>query len=301
MRAITIIGLGQVGSNLAAQLLAGRSVDQLDLLDQSDERANGVATDLGDAYPDAAISSQDWTSVSRADVVVVALGKRDLLAADRFGELTYNAQDIHALADKFADADFPGVVLNLANPNEASTAFIKQEWQLQPKQTVGIGTVVDTARLRRTIADKLGLSYSAVTGFVDGQHDGNLVMPWSTWRVNGQTLDHPVMGKTIDQQQAAIESRMKGFTAIKGLQSDWTAMVAWASRVINAILIDSGATYPLAINQPQFGGYVSFPVQIGRQGVGNYVLLPLDELENGQIKVAANAIDTQLAAMQASI
>ena len=36
MREITIIGLGQVGSNLAAQLLASRSVDQLDLLDQSD-------------------------------------------------------------------------------------------------------------------------------------------------------------------------------------------------------------------------------------------------------------------------
>ena len=78
-------------------------------------------------------------------------------------------------------------------------------------------------------------------------------------------------------------------------------MVVWAIRVINAILADAGTAYPLAINQPQFGGYVSFPVQIGRQEVGNYVLLPLDELENGQIKVAANAIDTQLAAMQASI
>ncbi len=92
MRAITIIGLGQVGSNLAAQLLASDSVDQLDLLDQSDERAVGVATDLGDAYPDAAITSQDWSSVSRADIVVVALGKRDLIAADRFGELALTAQ-----------------------------------------------------------------------------------------------------------------------------------------------------------------------------------------------------------------
>ena len=301
MRAITIIGLGQVGSNLAAQLLASRSVDHLDLLDQSDERAVGVATDLGDAYPDAAISSQDWTSLSRADVVVVALGNRDMLTDDRFGELAYNAQAIHGLAQKFADADIPGVVLNLANPNEASTALIQQEWRLQPKQIVGIGTVVDTARLRRTIADELGLSFAAVTGFVDGQHDGRLVMPWSTWRVNGQPLAHPVMGKTVDQQQAAIDSRMKGFTAIKGLQSDWTAVVVWAIRVINTILSDSGHVYPLAVNQPQFGGYVSFPVQLKRNGVGNYVLLPLDELEQGQIKVAANAISQQLAAMQASI
>lgn len=301
MRAITIIGLGQVGSNLAAQLLASNSVDQLDLLDQSDERAVGVATDLGDDYPDAAITSQDWSSVSRADIVVVALGKRDLIAADRFGELAFNAQAIHDLGQQMADADIPGVVLNLANPNEASTAFIQQEWRLQPKQTVGIGTIVDTARLRRTMADQLGLSYNAVTGFVDGQHDGNLVMPWSTWRVNGQLLDRPVMGKTIDQQQAAIEARMKGFTAIKGLTSDWTALVAWTLRVIKSIFADSGDTYPLAVNQPQFGGYISFPVQIGRKGVGNYLLLPLDELETGQLKVAANAIAQQLAAMQASI
>lgn len=301
MRAITIIGLGQVGSNLAAQLLANQAVDQLDLLDQSDERAVGLATDLGDAYPNAAINSQDWTSVSRADVVVVALGKRDLIVDDRFGELAYNAQAIHALAGKLAGADVSGVVVNLANPNEASTAFLQQEWRLQPKQTVGIGTVVDTARLRRTIATKVNVPYSAVTGFVDGQHDGNLVMPWSTWRVNGQVLDRPVMGKTVDQQQAAIESRMRGFTAIKGLQSDWSAIVAWTIRIITSILADTGAVYPLAINQPQYGGYVSFPVQIRRHGVGNYVLLPLDELEQGQIKVAANAINTQLAAMQASI
>ena len=94
---------------------------------------------------------------------------------------------------------------------------------------------------------------------------------------------------------------MKGFTAIKGLTSDWTALVAWTLRVIKSIFSDSGDTYPLAVNQPQFGGYISFPVQIGRKGVGNYLLLPLDELETGQLKVAANAIAQQLAAMQASI
>ncbi len=103
------------------------------------------------------------------------------------------------------------------------------------------------------------------------------------------------MVKKLDDHNIAIQAKMNGFYALKGLGSDWNGIVALTCRVIDAILTDSNEVFSVAVNQPQFNGYVSYPVQLNRQGVGNYVLMPLYPLETEQIKVAANAIQEQLA------
>lgn len=298
MRKIGILGLGEVGSALAANLLAAQQVDQLVLLDLSDERAVGLQSDLESGWPTADIVTQGWAQIHDLDVLVVAIGNRDQLLKSRFGELAFNAQAIHDLADQIKPADVHGVVLNLANPNEALTALIQQEWQLSPQQVIGIGTTLDTARLRLAIQKSSKQNVRSIEGYVYGQHDGALVTAWSTVRVNGQTIEKPIYGKKLDDHELTIQAKLNGYYALKGLGSDWNGMIAWASRIINAILTDNQATFSVAVNQPQFNGYVSYPVQLNRQGVGNYVLLPLYPLETEQIKVAANAIQEQLAAMQ---
>lgn len=298
MRKIGIIGLGQVGSALATQLLATRQVDQLVLLDQSDDRAVGLQNDLMAGWPTANIVAQDWASVHDVDILVVALGNQKQLQKARFGELTFNAQAVHELADRVKSADFQGIVINLANPNEALTALIQQEWLLPPKQVIGLGTVLDTARLRLAIQTASQQNVRSIDGYVYGQHDGALVTAWSTVRVNGQTIDQPIYGKKLDDHELTVQAKLNGFYALRGLGSDWNGVVAWTLRVINAILTDSNATFSVAVQQPQFNGYVSYPVQINRHGVGNYVLLPLYPLETEQIKVAANSVQQQLATMQ---
>lgn len=297
MRQIGIIGLGQVGSALAAQLLATRQADRLVLIDQNDDRAVGLQNDLLAGFPTANLEVQDWSAIVDLDVLVVALGNQNLLKESRFGELATTAKSIHKLAEQIKLVDFKGVVVNLANPNEAVTALIQQEWLLQPQQVIGLGTVLDTARLRLAIQSASNQNINSITGYVYGQHDGDLVTAWSTVRVNGQTIDQPIYGKKLDDHNIAIQAKMNGFYALKGLGSDWSGMVAWTCRVVYAILTDSNEVFSVAVNQPQFNGYVSYPVQLNRQGVGNYVLMPLYPLETEQIKVAANAIQEQLATM----
>ena len=297
MRQIGIIGLGQVGSALAAQLLATRQADRLVLIDQNDDRAVGLQHDLLAGFPTANLVVQDWSAIADLDVLVVALGDQELLRESRFGELTTTTKAIHDLAKQVKLVDFKGVVVNLANPNEATTALIQREWLLQPQQVIGLGTVLDTARLRLAIQSASKQNINSITGYVYGQHDGDLVTAWSTVRVNGQTIDQPIYGKKLDDHNLTVQAKMNGFYALRGLGSDWNGMVAWTCRVIDAILTDSNEVFSVAVNQPQFNGYISYPVQLNHRGVGNYVLLPLYPLEEEQIKVAANAIQEQLATM----
>lgn len=71
-------------------------------------------------------------------------------------------------------------------------------------------------------------------------------------------------------------------------------MALWTMRILQAVLSDEQVSFPVALYQPQYQSYLSFAAQLGRQGVGNYTLLPLRPLEEDQLKVAAQNIQDQL-------
>ena len=233
-----------------------------------------------------------------AQVVVVAVGKSSLIADQPMAELAFNHDAIKQVAAQVKASGFAGIVLNLSNPNEAVTAYLQQCLLLPPKQVLGIGTVLETARLHRAVAAAAKLSPANVGGFVYGQHDGQQVFAWSTVRVNGQTLDQTIDGHHLDQEQLKINADLDNWYTLQGLGYNASAACAWAARIIRAVLTDEQLALPVAIFQPQYEGYVSFPALIGRQGIGNLLLLKLYPVEEAGIKTAAATIGQQLAALQ---
>ena len=302
MSKIGIIGLGHVGRLLAHQLVMTGSADELVLIDQDDQLALALQTDLRDAATALAgqpkIIIQDYAALKNAQVVVVAGGKSSLIANQPMAELAFNHDAIKQVAAQVKASGFVGIVLNLSNPNEAVTAYLQQCLLLPPKQVLGIGTVLETARLHRAVAAAAKLSPANVGGFVYGQHDGQQVFAWSTVRVNGQALDQTINGHHLDQEQLKINADLDNWYTLQGLGYNASAACAWAARIIKAILTDEQLALPVAIFQPQYEGYVSFPALIGRQGVGNLLLLKLYPVEEAGIKTAAATIGQQLAALQ---
>ena len=302
MSKIGIIGLGHVGRLLAHQLTMTATTDELVLIDQDDQLALALQTDLQDAATALAsrpkIVIQDYAALADAQIIVVAVGKSSLIADQPMAELAFNHDVIKQVAAQVKTSGFHGLVLNLANPNEAVTAYLQQQLLLPPKQVLGIGTVLETARLHRAIAAAAKLSSANVTGFVYGQHDGQQVFAWSTVRVNGQALDQTINGRHLDQQHLKINADLSNWYTLQGLGYNASAACAWAARIVRAILTDEQLALPVAIFQPQYEGYVSFPALIGRQGVGNLLLLNLYPVELAGIKTAAATINQQLAALQ---
>ena len=154
MRNIGIIGLGHVGRLLANELVTSGEVDELTLIDKDDDLALAVQTDLADAETALAahpeITIQDYAALGRAQVLVIAVGYSALAKEQPMAELTESGQAVLEFADKVKQSGFKGIVLNLTNPNEAITAFLQQKLFLPTKQVLGIGTVLETARMRPT-------------------------------------------------------------------------------------------------------------------------------------------------------
>lgn len=289
MRTVAIYGLGTVGMTVAANLISQHQVDELILLDLDEQRSVAVVNDLKLAYPFfKRYRVQEWSSLDQAKVLVVACGELNSIQP----QLAKHAKLINQVQKQITGSNFGGIVINLMQPNEATTAFIQQQWQLPPQRVIGTGTMSDTQALKLAIGESLQLASDNVTGYVYGQHDGRLVPAWSTIRVNGRFNDQAISGHKIDQNKLVINARLINYYIKRG-QAGALTETRLALELIQAILEDRQAVYTLAVNQPQFGGYVSFPVMLGQNGVQNYLLLKLYSLEEEQLKVARQAIADQ--------
>ena len=302
MRKIGIIGLGHVGRLLAHQILISGMADQLVLIDQSDDLAVGLKTDLQNAesaiMTSTEIKIQDYMALGDADVLVTAFGDSKLLQEQQMAELNRNGQAVREIAPQVKQSGFHGIVFNISDPNEAITAYLQQQLALPPKQVIGIGTTLDTARLRQSVAKAAQLSAKNVSGFVYGQHDGEKVFAWSTVTVNGQSLDKSINGHHLDQNQLRINADMDNWYTFHGLGYNASAVVAWSCQIISAILGNAEPSVPVAIYQPQYSTYVSFPTLVNRGGQGHPLLLNLYPVEEAAVKTAASAIDQQIKILQ---
>lgn len=302
MRKIGIIGLGHVGHLLAHQLVITGQADELVLIDQKNKRAVAIQTDLEEAQTalasHCAITIQDYAALHDAQVLIFAVGASSLLKDNQMAELKVNHDAVVQLAPQIRNSGFEGVVICLSDPNEAITAFLQQQLALPAKKVLGLGTILETARLHQAIAKAAHLSAQNVTGFVYGQHNGQQVFAWSTVRVNGQSLTATINGYHLDENQLKINADLGNWYTLDGLGYNASAVCAWVGRLVTAIYSDEQLALPAAIYQPQYSTYLSFPALIGRQGVGNLLLLKLYSVEETSIKTAAEAIKQQVAALQ---
>lgn len=299
MRTIGIIGLQRLGTTLAHLLVATNRVDRLILLDEDDQLALGLADDLT-ASPgfSGQVVVQDSAALKAADVLVVAFDHRCPSQGAGFKQVDEIVGAVTKWAQAVKESGFGGVVLNLAAPNEALTGFLQQEWQLPVQRVLGTGTITDTARLKQAVAAAVEQPASAVSGYVLGQHGGNLVPIWSSIRVNGRSIEEPINGHHVDTAKLLVNAQKQAYLVTTTVGQGSYTLCSWALAIIDVLLKDGGAVIPVAVFQPQYQCYMSFPVQLTRQGVGNFWLPKFYALEEAQLKVAAAAIKTQLTAMQ---
>ncbi|MBU9694920.1 NAD-binding protein [Limosilactobacillus portuensis] len=302
MRKIGIIGLGHIGRLLAHTLVTTDKADQLVLIDQDDEVAVGLKADLENAQTAlmsrTTITIQDYAALKDADLLITAFGDSQLLQEQQMAELSRNGQTIDRIAPRVRQSGFSGIVFNISDPNEAITAYLQQQLALPPKQVIGIGTTIDTMRMRQAVAKGAQVSSQNVSGFVYGQHNGEKVFAWSTVTVNGQNLEKVINGYHLDQNKLRVNADMDNWYTLKGLGYNASAVVTWTLQIISVILGSGNLTVPLAIYQPQYECYVSFPTLINRHGQGNPILLNLYPVEEAAVKTATNAIQQQVTILQ---
>jgi len=284
MKVSIIGGGGLVGSCAAFALQAGGIARELALLDVNQDLAEGQALDLlhgSSLTADQKIYAAPTSAVSDSDVIVITAGLRRKPDESRLDLINRNVElFLKILADvKQYGLKSGAIVFVVSNPVDVLTYLAVQQLGLPPQQVIGLGTVLDTTRLRSMLAARLDVPPTQVETLILGEHGDSMVPIWSAAQIAGLPLEKwpgysPALVADIEKK-----TRGSGAEVIKKKGGAGFAVGVSIADVVHSIALDQRRILPVSSLQNGAFGLrdvcISVPTVVGRQGVVGTVEIDL--------------------------
>ncbi len=276
MKVSIIGGGGLVGSCAGFALQAGKIVRHIHLVDVNQELCEGQALDLlhgASILADQKITSGDMKSVGDSDCVVITAGLRRKPEESRLDLINRNVALFRGILTELKSGGLrkDAIVFVVSNPVDVLTYLAIKELGLPASQVIGLGTVLDTTRLRSMLAQRLDVPPTQVDVTIFGEHGDSMVPIWSAAQIAGLPLDkYPGVNS---QLIAEVEKKTRGSGAevIKKKGGAGFAVGVSIADVVHAIALDQRRILP--VSSLQSGAYglrdvaISVPTVVGRKGV----------------------------------
>ena len=292
-----IVGCGAVGSTIAYTLMQTNWFSELVLIDEEGKRAEGNAADLTYGLPfhsKTDIFPGEFSDLADCGIVILAVSGNRLQS--KYARHLENMRTFPRLAEKIAHYNEGAILLVVTNPVEILTLLAKESTGFPASRVLGLGTVLDTARLQQLIGRYLGVDSASVHAFVVGEQGPNEVPVWSSANISGIDLSHfcdscrhgydPALFDSLFRQ---VQDSTKEIAQSKG--SAAFAVAESVKRIVSAILFDEHAI--LTVSSCLSGHYdlfdvsLSLPCVVGRSGVKQVLEIPLSHEEDAHLQSSA--------------
>ena len=187
-----IIGAGQVGLACAYSLLIQDCFDELILQDLAQDKVEGEVMDLLHGMPFLAPTDLKAGTVAdlgqNADLVIITAGAAQKPGETRLNLLERNVAIFRNILQDVVKYCPDAILLIVTNPVDIMTYITLKISGFPSSRVIGSGTVLDTARLRSLLAQKLDIDARSVHAYIVGEHGDTEVPIWSTANVAGVKL-----------------------------------------------------------------------------------------------------------------
>lgn len=292
---VGIIGAGNVGATCAQRILE-RDLADVALIDLADGLAAGKALDLAEAAPVEGhdrqiVGSTSYDILKGAQVVVITAGLARKPGMSRSDLLDANAKIIGSIVPQVVANAPDAIIITVTNPLDIMTYLTWKLSGLPSQRVVGMAGVLDAARFRYFIAQRLKVSVKEVSAMVMGGHGDSMVPLPSYTTVAGVPL-----AKLLPAQELAAliqRTRDGGAEVVKLLKtgSAFYAPASSAADMVQSILQDERRLLPCcAYLNGQYGIkeiYFGVPVKLSSSGVEEIVQLEVTAEEQAQLQRSA--------------
>jgi len=288
---IAIIGAGRVGASLAFALQMKGVGKEIVLLDVREEVAIGEAEDLlqgtSSAYPQ--VFSAGWERAEGADIFVVTAGARRESNESRLSLINRNLAIFRDLLSRIKEwKKENSILLVISNPVDVLTYFAHKESDFPREKIIGLGTLLDTLRLRAYLSSALRVDPRDVQAMVLGEHGDSMVFPFSIASIGGvPLLSFPGLREGM-LEDIKEKVRKAGAEMIRLKGGAGTAVALAGLKVIEAMERDARSILPLSVYLSGEMGFeevcLSLPCVVGREGVEAIIEPPLTADEQDALK-----------------
>ena len=298
---VVLIGCGNVGMSYAYALLNQRTyVNELVLIDLDMKRVEGEVMDLNHCLAFAPskidIKAGDYKDCKEASIVVIAAGANQKIGETRMDLINKNSAIFKDIVTKVVDSGFNGIFIVATNPLDVMTYLTYKYSKFPHQKVIGSGTILDTARLRYLIAEKIKINPKNVHAYVIGEHGDSEFVPWSNANIGLQNISTYIDMEECEKIYKEVKNAAYEIIERKG--ATYYGIGMCLVKITNTILGDENNIITVSTYDKVNDVYVGLPAVVNKKGVSArvYVELNREETEKLQnsidiIKDAINEID----------
>ena len=288
-----IVGTGNVGASIGYCLVNQRTaVSELVLTDINMDDAEGEAMDLRDTLAVSPsfmkISAGTYKDAGDCDIIIITAGAPQKPGETRMDLLKKNSAIFKDMISQIMDAGFNGIFVVVTNPMDVMTYLTMRYSGLPPEQVIGSGTILDSARLRFRISERIGVAPKSVHAFQIGEHGDTEFALWSTANLAGLPIDKVL--KADERKEIEDFARNEAYEIINKKGATYYGIGACVTKLVNCILGDEKRILPVSSYDDFSDAYYGFPAVVGRHGVVRKLELKLSEKEGIKLQKSINAI-----------
>ncbi len=292
---ITVVGAGNVGAT-CAQRLAERDYADVAIVDVVEGLAAGKGLDLlesgpVESYDTHVTGSTDYGIMDGSDIVVVTAGAARKPGMSRDDLLGINQKIVGSIALEIKNRAPDSFVIVVTNPLDAMAYLVKHVTGFPANRVVGMAGLLDNARYRSFIAEKLGVSVKDVASTLLGGHGDTMVPLPRLTTVGGVPITELL---PADEIEALVDRTRKGggeIVALLGTGSAFYAPSAAAAEMVDAIALDKKRVVPCAAYlNGEYGHkdiYLGVPIILGGDGVERILECKLTDDEKAMLQKSA--------------
>lgn len=307
-RKAAIVGLGNVGASIAFALMAKSLYSSLVLIDANKNKAEGEAMDLAHGLPYASpmhIYAGDYEDAADASIIIITAGAAQKPGETRLDLIAKNARILSSIISEIKKTGFEGILLMVANPVDVLTHLAVKLSGYPEHRVFGSGTVLDTARLKYAIGERIGVDIRSVHTMIVGEHGDSEVPLWGLTNISGVPLKDFCEARNIpatekEMDKIYVEVRDSAYAIIERKGATYYGIAYAVARICEAIVKDEKAILP--VSNHLHGEYgiegISFAVPsiIDRHGASSPLEVPLNGKEQLALLKSAKAMKASIEA-----
>ena len=295
---VVIVGAGgMVGASTAYALALRSVVEEIVLIDRTEDMAWGQAADINDAMGlDRSVSVRPGTydDIATDDIVVISAGAPQQPNQTRMELLGINVGIMRDIIRNIMKNGAQPYIVVVSNPVDVMTYVALKESGLPKSRVMGTGTTLDTSRLKSLIADGLGVNSRDVDAYILGEHGDSSFSTIETAQIGEIPLrEYPgYTDELVENVEQKIRDR--AYRIIETKKSTYFAIGFVVSKIVSALRQANSTIYPVcSLVEGEYGidnVVLGLPSTLSRDGVKILAGYPLTDREREALHASAGVV-----------
>lgn len=306
---VTVVGAGMVGSAVVNALLNLEMIAEIVLIDSNRGKARGESLDMShttshDYSVNVRVHEGGYEHCADSRIIVITAGPsaKPGGTTSRLDLARINIEVVDGIMREIASRTKEALIIVVTNPVDVVTYAAQTRHGYPMERIVGTGTLLDTARFRRILAQHYLVDTKNVQGYILGEHGQSAIATWSLVNIAGVPADslEAVFGEEsrLDRQAVLEEVKAVGteILQLKGYTN--YGIASSVARLAKAMLLNELSVLPVSTTlQGEYGlrdVALSVPCILSMEGISRTLPVPLSDVEGEGLRASAAVLRAHL-------